>query len=208
MCAPNRRLERREDILAALRADFSVTAVVDLTKHETETPPRFLEGTGSMVFDHAHRVVYACVSPRTDRTLFLDTAARLGYDAVAFRAADADGVDIYHTNGKQWGAALLVRQRAGIAPPVAHVLPLPFVMVVCFPFLSSTVMMCIGTGVAVVCLESIVDDGERVTVSSRLVAGGLAVVDISRAQMAAFAGNMLCLRDGRDGTAAARCLPC
>ena len=29
---------------------------------------RFLEGTGSIIFDHQHQLAYACLSPRTDAT--------------------------------------------------------------------------------------------------------------------------------------------
>ncbi|WP_400191450.1 citrulline utilization hydrolase CtlX [Hymenobacter sp. B81] len=96
MCAPNRRAERRPDILAALAREFVVSEVIDLSGHEQQG--RFLEGTGSLVFDHAARVAYAALSPRTDAGLLQDVAAQLGYRAVAFRATDAQGQAIYHTN--------------------------------------------------------------------------------------------------------------
>jgi hypothetical protein len=96
MCAPNRRPERRPDILEALRRDFTIREVVDLSHHEAEG--RFLEGTGSIIFDHEHRVAYACLSPRTDADLFQRVTNQLGYQPVAFRASDAHGHPIYHTN--------------------------------------------------------------------------------------------------------------
>jgi hypothetical protein len=101
MCAPNRRLERRADIVDGLRADFRVTSVVDFSHNEAPGDggePRFLEGTGSMVFDHTHRVCFAALSPRTDASLLAEVCAALGYDAVAFTATDAAGVPYYHTN--------------------------------------------------------------------------------------------------------------
>lgn len=96
MCAPNRRLERRPDILAALGQSFTIREVVDLSGSEQEE--RFLEGTGSILFDHVHKVAYACLSPRTDAALFEKVCARLAYRPVAFYATDAQGHAIYHTN--------------------------------------------------------------------------------------------------------------
>ncbi|GAA4369240.1 arginine deiminase-related protein [Hymenobacter saemangeumensis] len=96
MCAANRRPERRPDILAALGQQFAIREVVDLSDHEQQG--RFLEGTGSIIFDHEHRLAYACVSPRTDAALFGEVAGRLGYRPVAFHSHDARGQEIYHTN--------------------------------------------------------------------------------------------------------------
>ena len=96
LCAPNRRPERRPDILEELGRHFAIRQVVDLSGHEQDG--RFLEGTGSIIFDHLHRVAYACLSPRTDATLFADVAGRLGYRPVAFHSRDEQGQAIYHTN--------------------------------------------------------------------------------------------------------------
>ncbi|AYA36825.1 amidinotransferase [Hymenobacter oligotrophus] len=96
MCTPNRRTERRPDILAALGSEFEVREVVDLSAYENLG--QYLEGTGSIVFDHPNRVAYACLSPRTDAALFGQVADMLGYRTVAFRAHDAQGQAIYHTN--------------------------------------------------------------------------------------------------------------
>lgn len=98
MEAENRRRERRPDIIAALDTNlgFSVREVIDLTAHENNG--HFLEGTGSMVLDRAHRVAYACLSTRTQLDPLGDFAQRLDYDVVAFDAVDRNGVPIYHTN--------------------------------------------------------------------------------------------------------------
>src|SRR6185503_19290815 len=63
MCAPNRRHERRDDVLAALRErhGYRIERVVNLTHFEIHG--EFLEGTGSVVLDREHRVAYACLSP-------------------------------------------------------------------------------------------------------------------------------------------------
>lgn len=98
MLAPNRRLERRPELIATLvaRGGFRVERLLDLTHHEAHG--RFLEGTGSVVFDHVARVAYACLSPRTHREPLEELCAELGYTPCTFVAADAAGVPIYHTN--------------------------------------------------------------------------------------------------------------
>lgn len=96
MCASNRREERRLEIVEALQQHFSVTEIVDLSGYEEKD--RFLEGTGSIVFDHYHKVAYACLSPRTDPGLFLEVCELLQYKPVYFFAHDPQGRKIYHTN--------------------------------------------------------------------------------------------------------------
>lgn len=96
MFAPNRRLERKESVLSAIRKDFQTSEVIDFSAHESED--RFLEGTGSFILDRQEKIGYACLSPRTDETLFKTFCERLGYEAVVFHASDSNGVAIYHTN--------------------------------------------------------------------------------------------------------------
>lgn len=98
MEAPNRRTERRIDIVERIDREhnFHVSEVIDLSQHEANE--HYLEGTGSMVLDRANRVVYACLSSRTRLDVLCDFAQRMAYDVVAFDAVDRDGVPIYHTN--------------------------------------------------------------------------------------------------------------
>jgi len=98
MQAQNRRYERRRDILDALLRErgYRLTEVVDWSHFENDG--RFLEGTGSLVLDRAHRIAYACISPRTDPELVRDWCRVFGYEPVLFHAMDAGGVAIYHTN--------------------------------------------------------------------------------------------------------------
>lgn len=98
MMAPNRRLERRMDLLHALGTDhgFRISRIVDLSCHEREG--RYLEGTGSLVLDRVHHIAYACLSPRTNREVLEEFAQQLEYDLLVFQARDAAGVPIYHTN--------------------------------------------------------------------------------------------------------------
>jgi hypothetical protein len=98
MMAPGRRIERRLELIARLEelGGYAVSRLLDLSHHELSG--RFLEGTGSVVFDHAARVAYACRSPRTDESVLGELCDELGYDPVVFDATDASGVPVYHTN--------------------------------------------------------------------------------------------------------------
>ncbi len=153
MYAPNRRLERSLDIIESLGQTFQINRIIDLTDYETQN--RFLEGTGSIVFDHVHQLAYACLSPRTDKDLFLKLCEQLNYRPVWFSAEDEQGQEIYHTN----------------------------------------VMMCIGEGFAVICLDSIPDEQERTMLSNTLSNSGQQIIEITLDQMKHFAGNMLCLNN-------------
>jgi hypothetical protein len=98
LLAATRRMERRLDILLQLEqaGGFAVRRLVDLTHHELAG--RYLEGTGSVVFDHVGRVAYACLSPRTDVDVLQELCSEIGYRPVGFTATDGHGVPIYHTN--------------------------------------------------------------------------------------------------------------
>jgi len=96
MQAENRRLERREDIIAKLEDNFSVKHIIDLSRFEVED--KFLEGTGSMVLDRENKIAYACLSPRTNREVLDLFCEQAGYTAISFDAVDEKGKAIYHTN--------------------------------------------------------------------------------------------------------------
>lgn len=94
--APNRRHERRQDVLRRLREQFVVRRVVDYSPREDDG--LFLEGTGAMVLDHVHRIAYACRSRRMDEGLLREFCIDRGYSPIVFDATDTDGVPVYHTN--------------------------------------------------------------------------------------------------------------
>jgi hypothetical protein len=96
MMAENRRLERRTDIIESLAGDFKVEEVIDLTHFEAEG--KYLEGTGSMVFDRRYKIAYACLSPRTHKDVLDAFAQALGYEIITFSASDEHDTPIYHTN--------------------------------------------------------------------------------------------------------------
>ena len=115
MFAPNRRLERREDILHDLvhAHGFAMNEIVDFT--EFEGHDAFLEGTGSMVLDRIHGKAYAALSPRTDRAAFEHWCDAMDLEGVVFEALQTVGdtrMPIYHTNvmmaiGTGWAAVCL-----------------------------------------------------------------------------------------------------
>ena len=98
MLAPNRRCERREEIIEQVvrEGSFRVSRVVDLSHREAEQ--KYLEGTGSLVLDRVRRVAYACASPRTDLDVLGEFAQLLDYDLMTFEALDGAGRAVYHTN--------------------------------------------------------------------------------------------------------------
>lgn len=100
MFAVNRRTERREDIIEYLyNRGFHASKRIDYSNFENNQI--FLEGTGSVVLDRKHRRAYACLSPRTNRELFLRFCEDLGYKPIYFDALHQIGGDmrpIYHTN--------------------------------------------------------------------------------------------------------------
>lgn len=149
MLAKNRRLERRQDIIGQLKQDFAINKVLDLSDYESKN--MFLEGTGSIVFNHTKRKAYACLSPRTNKQLLEILLEKLNYQLCCFTAKDKQQNDIYHTN----------------------------------------VMMNIGLGYAVICLESVVDEKEKKSLIQNLKEDDLEIVEISLDQMNDFAGNML-----------------
>jgi len=154
MCTPNRRLERNPKHIESIKKRCKITHIIDLSNHEQEN--RFLEGTGSIVFDHVNKKAYACISPRTDQGLFEALMKELGYEAISFCASD-NGTAIYHTN----------------------------------------VLMSIGDGFAVVCLDAIEDEEERNLVETNLMNSNLEIIEITIEQMRQFAGNMLALHNSK-----------
>ena len=156
MYAENRRLERREDIISAIKQADDISDVKDYASFEAKD--LFLEGTGSMVLDRVNKLSYVALSKRSDVGVLEQFCDDFGYMAVTFTATDNDGVPIYHTN----------------------------------------VMMGVGTGYAVVCLESIRDAGERDHVATQLKDTGHEVIEITFDQVECFAGNVLEVSIGDD----------
>ncbi len=153
MMAPNRRREYSSKIVETVMKFGQLDRMIDLRDNVSDE--HFLEGTGSIVFDHDARVAYAAVSPRTSADVLNALCERIGYQSFLFHCMDAKGEPVYHTN----------------------------------------VVMCMGAGTAIVFLEGI---AEKVALAKTLQDSGRLLVEITRAQMESFCGNMLLLRDRED----------
>ena len=107
MFAPNRRKERRMDILELLEQEGNIIEqVLDYTSAEEDG--LFLEGTGSIVMDRVNRKAYCALSARADENLFIEFCEDAEYTPVVFTARQtvnqpeggqgSDRLPIYHTN--------------------------------------------------------------------------------------------------------------
>ncbi|ROS51386.1 citrulline utilization hydrolase CtlX [Frigoribacterium sp. PhB24] len=96
MHSPNRRGERRADVVDLLRERYLVTEVLD--RSPLERRGIVAEGTGALVLDHVERVAYVALSHRADEAAVALVCDDLGYEPLTFTATDATGVPIYHTN--------------------------------------------------------------------------------------------------------------
>ena len=96
MYSAARRRERRQDVIDELRKHYAVTGVVDYSAGEEHG--HCLEGTGSLVLDHAHKIAYASLSQRTHPEVLQRFCSDFGYEPVTFRSASQDGRPVYHTN--------------------------------------------------------------------------------------------------------------
>ncbi len=96
MHTPSRRPERRRDLIERLRERYRVTEVVDYSPYEKRG--LYLEGTGSLVLDHVHRIAYVSLSRRADREPLEQFCADFDYEALTFTSSGDDGRPIYHTN--------------------------------------------------------------------------------------------------------------
>ena len=96
MYAESRREERREDIVTELTEKYGYKKRYGFEYLESEE--QYLEGTGSMIIDRDNRIIYACLSPRTNIMTLEKFAVLENCKKVIFHAYDAQGELIYHTN--------------------------------------------------------------------------------------------------------------
>ena len=99
MFAENRRLERRQDIIDFLFKNFDVTRVFNNANYY-ENENQFLEGTGSMILDREHKIVYAALSERTNQNLLDKFCNKMNFSKIIFTAFKNvnEKKIIYHTN--------------------------------------------------------------------------------------------------------------
>ena len=96
MYAPNRRRERNQSAIDLIQSHCNSKQVIDYSTKENEG--FFLEGTGSIIFDHPTRNAYASLSQRTNKALFDTICQELNYTPISFTCSDPQGLPFYHTN--------------------------------------------------------------------------------------------------------------
>ncbi len=146
-----RRNERRDEVIDAITNKYHMARRYSFEQFEEKG--EFLEGTGSMVLDREHKIVYACISERTDIRMIDKFCVLRGFTQVTF-TAESDNVVIYHTN----------------------------------------VMMALGRDYVVICLDCVPDATERKDLVDSFTRSGKKIIEISKKQMDAYAGNMLQLQ--------------
>ena len=85
--------------LALKNKGCKVKHTVDYSAYEEKQ--KFLEGTGSMVFDHQNNIVYCALSARSDSGLFYHFCETFNFNPVIFQAYQTVGavrLPVYHTN--------------------------------------------------------------------------------------------------------------
>ena len=100
MCAENRRMERRSEVLDFLENEgFTISNIVDYSSAESEN--KFLEGTGSMILDRENRLAYCSISNRSNEDLFIEFCEDFEFTPIIFNSFQTVGnkrLPIYHTN--------------------------------------------------------------------------------------------------------------
>ena len=100
MCAENRRMERRPEVLNFLENEgFTISNIVDYSSAESEN--KFLEGTGSMILDRENRLAYCSISNRSNEDLFIEFCEDFEFTPIIFNSFQTVGnkrLPIYHTN--------------------------------------------------------------------------------------------------------------
>ena len=82
--------ERRMDILEQLKNEgFKINEILDYSTYEAKNT--FLEGTGSMIFDHDNKIAYGSVSLRLDEQLFRNFCEKIGYTPIVFHSYQTAG---------------------------------------------------------------------------------------------------------------------
>ena len=96
MAAENRRLERDPQLISRIQSQLPGYSMTDFSLSERNG--EILEGTGSLIFDHIQRRVFASRSNRTHEKKALELAEMLHFEPVIFDAIDENKNAYYHTN--------------------------------------------------------------------------------------------------------------
>lgn len=102
MALENRRIEVRQDIIQDIQKMYNC----DILDLRAMCDWAYLEGTGSIVFDRFHKMMYATLSPRTYYWKLLELSHLIDYK-VTLCYSSYKGSPVYHTNvlmsiGEKW----------------------------------------------------------------------------------------------------------
>lgn len=97
MLNQSRRLEKSIDALTNNLKIQGVEIHKEWDFSNLEQTHQALEGTGSVVFDHAERLGYVSLSPRSDKAAAETILKQIGFQPIFFQSFD-EGIPIYHTN--------------------------------------------------------------------------------------------------------------
>lgn len=96
MFAENRRRERNPNAITTIKNNVNFSNILDISEQENHN--FYLEGTGSIVFDHGAQIAYAALSTRTNEMLLNQICDLISYKAHPYSCKDSSGMDFYHTN--------------------------------------------------------------------------------------------------------------
>ena len=97
MLAENRKVERRDDLLALVRRSYS--DIFDFSAHEQKG--KALESTGALCLDRVNKIAYFNASPRADESIARLWADTMDYVLVPFET-EYEGQPVYHTDVVMW----------------------------------------------------------------------------------------------------------
>ncbi len=214
----NRRAQAEFDGLVRVLEAEGVSVMVVEDRLETDTPDSIFPNNwisfhrGGMVVIYP---MFAVNRRRERREDLLDRLEEAGFritEVVDYTAAEADGVFLEATgsvvldreNMKAY-CALSERADEGLLIEFCEdfeLLPVVFTAYQSVdgerkPIYHTNVMMCVAEAFAVICLEAIDNRKERKFVADQLRQDGKEIIEITEAQVHAFAGNMLQLRNGK-----------
>lgn len=94
MMAPNRRIERKPEMIDHLSKTYELTKDYSYLENENI----FLESTSSMVIDRVNKCVFAGISERTNATQLVNWCDENNFELVQFETLSHNNAPIYHTD--------------------------------------------------------------------------------------------------------------
>ena len=215
----NQRAQEEFDALVEKLRDAGVEVVVVNDRLETDTPDSVFPNNWVSFHENGSVVVYPmyAVNRRKERrTDIFDILEEKGFvidQVIDYTSAEKDelfleatgSIVMDRTHQKAY-CALSARADEGLFIEFCEDFDVAPVIFTAYqsvdgkrlPIYHTNVMMCIAEDLAVICLDTIDNKKERKNVVSHLKKDGFDILEISEAQMHAFAGNMLQVL-GRDG---------